>query len=136
MRYWWRTFHDPVLNRLVETAYARNLSLQIAGVRILEARAALNATIGNLFPQQQGAAGGINYYHLGDASRAGPTLGEGPVANVVSQLLDDRNLRIGPNIATDRLLFSAAWEIDFWGKFRREIQSQTRRLARFGGGLR
>ncbi len=121
--YWWRTFHDPVLNRLVETAYARNLSLQIAGVRILEARAALNATIGNLFPQQQGAAGGINYYRLGDTSRAGPTIGDSPVANVVSQLLD-RNFQIGPNIATDRLLFSAAWEIDFWGKFRREVQSK------------
>ena len=113
-----------MLNRLVETAYARNLSLQIAGVRILQARAALNATIGNLFPQQQGAAGGINYYRLGNASRAGPTLGEGPVANVVSQLLNDRNFQVGPNIATDRLLFSSAWEIDFWGKFRREIQSQ------------
>ncbi len=123
-KYWWRTFHDPVLNRLVETAYVRNLSLQIAGVRILQARAALNATIGNLFPQQQGAAGGINYYRLGNASRAGPTLGEGPVANVVSQLLNDRNFQVGPNIATDRLLFSSAWEIDFWGKFRREIQSQ------------
>jgi NodT family efflux transporter outer membrane factor (OMF) lipoprotein len=123
--YWWRTFHDPVLNRLVETAYARNLSLQIAGVRILEARAALNATIGNLFPQQQGAAGGISYYRLGNATRGGPTLGEGPVSNVVSQLIEDRNFRIGPNIATDRLLFSAAWEIDFWGKFRREIESQT-----------
>ena len=122
--YWWRTFRDPALNRLVEMAYARNLSLQIAGVRILEARAKLNATIGNLFPQQQGAAGGITYYRLGDSSRAGPTLGEGPVANVVSRLLDDRNFRIGPNIATDRLLFSASWEIDFWGKFRREIQSQ------------
>ena len=124
-KYWWRTFHDPVLNRLVETAYARNLSLQIAGVRILQARAALNATVGNLFPQQQGAAGGINYYRLGSASRAGPTLGEGPVSNVVSQLLEDRNFQIGPNIATDRLLFSSAWEIDFWGKFRREIESQN-----------
>ncbi len=123
-KYWWRTFHDPVLNRLVETAYARNLSLQIAGVRILQARAALNATIGNLFPQQQGAAGGINYYRLGNTSRAGPTIGDSPVANVVSQLLNDRNFQVGPNIATDRLLFSSAWEIDFWGKFRREIQSQ------------
>ena len=76
-KYWWRTFHDPVLNRLIEAAYAQNLSLQIAGVRILAARAALNATVGNLFPQQQGAAGGINYYRLGETTRAGPTLGEG-----------------------------------------------------------
>jgi NodT family efflux transporter outer membrane factor (OMF) lipoprotein len=123
-KYWWRTFHDPVLNRLIETAYARNLSLQIAGVRILQARAELNAAVGNLFPQQQGAAGGINYYHLGNSSRAGPALGDSPVANILSKLLNDQNFQIGPNIATDRLLFSAAWEIDFWGKFRREIQSQ------------
>ncbi|MEO8353642.1 MAG: hypothetical protein ABI680_18090, partial [Chthoniobacteraceae bacterium] len=111
-KYWWRSFHDPVLNRLVETAYARNLSLQIAGVRVLEARAKLNATVGNLFPQQQGAAGGLNYYNLGESSRGGPTLGEGPVANVVSRVLDESNFdrgnfQIGPKIATDRLLFSA-----------------------------
>jgi NodT family efflux transporter outer membrane factor (OMF) lipoprotein len=122
-KYWWRTFHDPVLNRLVETAYARNLSLQIAGVRILQARATLNATVGNLFPQQQGAGGGINYYRIGNRSRAGPPFSSSPVADVVSRLLQDRNFQIGPNIATDRLLFSAAWELDFWGKFRREIQS-------------
>jgi NodT family efflux transporter outer membrane factor (OMF) lipoprotein len=122
-KYWWRTFHDPVLNRLVQTAYARNLSLQIAGVRILETRAKLNQTVGNLFPQQQGVAGGINYYHIGDRSRAGPSLGDSPVADVLSRLLEDQNFRIGPNIATDRLLFSAAWELDFWGKFRREIES-------------
>jgi NodT family efflux transporter outer membrane factor (OMF) lipoprotein len=121
--YWWRTFHDPVLNRLVKTAYAQNLSLQIAGTRILEARARLNQAVGNLFPQQQGAGGGINYYRLGNVSRAGPPFSGSPVADVVSRLLNDRNFQIGPNLATDRLLFSAAWELDFWGKFRREIQS-------------
>jgi NodT family efflux transporter outer membrane factor (OMF) lipoprotein len=122
-KYWWRTFHDPVLNRLVQTAYARNLSLQVAGVRILEARAKLNQAVGNLFPQQQGAAGGINYYRIGDRSRAGPPFTSSPVSDVVSRLLKDQNFQIGPNIATDRLLFSAAWELDFWGKFRHEIES-------------
>ena len=34
--YWWKNFNDPVLNQLVETACSNNLSLQIAGVRILE----------------------------------------------------------------------------------------------------
>ena len=123
-RYWWRSFDDPVLNRLIETAYARNLSLQVAGVRILEARAALNVAVGNLFPQQQGAGGGVNYYHVGDSARSGISLGNSPVADIVSRLLDDRNFQVGPNIATDRVLISAAWELDFWGKFRREIQSQ------------
>jgi NodT family efflux transporter outer membrane factor (OMF) lipoprotein len=123
-RYWWRTFDDSTLNRLIETAYARNPSLQAAGVRILEARAALNASVGNLFPQQQGAAGSINYYHLGDSSGSGIALGNSPVAEIVKKLLDDRDLRVGPNIASDRLLLSATWEMDFWGKFRRQIQSQ------------
>ncbi len=122
-RYWWRTFHDPVLNGLVETAYARNLSLQIAGTRVLQTRARLNQVVGNLFPQQQGAGGGVNYYRLGNTSRAGPPFSSSPVSDVVSRLLNDRNFQIGPNIATDRLLFSAAWELDFWGKFRREIES-------------
>ncbi len=40
---WWRNFNDPVLNRLVETACRNNLSLQIAGVRVLETRARLAA---------------------------------------------------------------------------------------------
>ena len=52
---WWKTFRDPVLNNLIEVAYRNNLTQQIAGVRILQARAQLNATIGNLFPQQQKA---------------------------------------------------------------------------------
>lgn len=122
--YWWRKFHDPVLNRLIEKAYANNLSLQIAGVRILQARAKLNAAIGNLFPQQQGASGGFNYYYYGGQGPGGLASGGSPVANVVSEILSKSNVQLGPNILTDRLLFSASWEIDFWGKFRREIQSQ------------
>ena len=51
--YWWKCFRDPVLDRLIKTAYANNLSLQATGVRILQARAQLNQAIGNLFPQQQ-----------------------------------------------------------------------------------
>ena len=59
--YWWRNFDDPVLNQLVETAFRNNPSLQAAGVSILGARARLNQSIGNLFPQQQGISGQVNY---------------------------------------------------------------------------
>src|SRR4249919_1585158 len=55
--YWWKLFQDPVLDGLVESAFQNNLTLQIAGVRVLAARAALNKSIGNLFPQQQGLSG-------------------------------------------------------------------------------
>ena len=36
---WWEVFEDPVLSKLIDTAYQQNLSLQIAGLRVMEARA-------------------------------------------------------------------------------------------------
>ncbi len=56
---WWRAFEDPVLDNLVEKAYRQNLSLQIAGIRIYEARAQLGIAIGTLYPQQQSVSGGF-----------------------------------------------------------------------------
>jgi outer membrane protein TolC len=34
-RDWWRTFHDPTLNQLVQIAYDQNLTLLSAGTRVL-----------------------------------------------------------------------------------------------------
>src|SRR5262245_22906557 len=36
---WWRVFNDPALDSLMEAAYQQNISLRVAGARILEARA-------------------------------------------------------------------------------------------------
>lgn len=97
--YWWRSFNDPVLSQLIEVAWRDNLSLQSAGVRVVQARAQLNQAIGNLFPQQQAISGGFNYYNQLSATR-GPS-----------------------EFTTSQLLFAASWEADFWGKYRRTIQS-------------
>src|SRR5690242_8468921 len=43
---WWKTFNDAALDRLVELAYEQNLPLQIAGLRIMEARAQLGVLSG------------------------------------------------------------------------------------------
>jgi NodT family efflux transporter outer membrane factor (OMF) lipoprotein len=103
--YWWKCFRDPVLDRLIKVAYANNLSLQSTGVRILQARAQLNYAIGNLFPQQQGLSGAVNYTKLSSPQRAFVPAG------------------LSPNYVMDQLLFSSSWEIDFWGKYRRTIES-------------
>jgi NodT family efflux transporter outer membrane factor (OMF) lipoprotein len=95
--YWWKVFNDPVLDGLVESAYQNNLTLQIAGVRVLEARAQLNKSIGNLFPQQQGVSGAVTWNQV--------------------------NRPATVNRADDNLLFAASWEIDVWGKIRRGIES-------------
>jgi NodT family efflux transporter outer membrane factor (OMF) lipoprotein len=105
---WWTAFNDPVLNDLVQTAYQQNLSLQIAGLRIYEARAQLGIAFGFQYPQtQQG---------LGSAS-----------LNQVS--------KNAPNAAGADRYYSAydigldaAWELDVWGKFRRAVQSSVANL--------
>src|SRR4051812_17788021 len=50
---WWKSFNDPELDRLVETAYGQNLTLQVAGLRVLEARALRGIEVGRFFPQMQ-----------------------------------------------------------------------------------
>ncbi len=102
--YWWRNFNDPVLDRLIDSAFRNNLSLQVAGVRILQARAQLNKSIGNLFPQQQNISGAVNYSRLNDG--------------VVTMIPG-----IDRDYLSDQLLFAATWEIDVWGKYRRGIES-------------
>src|SRR5262249_17321690 len=54
---WWAVFEDPVLNSLIATAYRQNLNLQVAGTRVLEARAQQAIAVGNIFPQTQQAVG-------------------------------------------------------------------------------
>ena len=50
---WWKAFNDPALDRLVELAHRQNLPLQIAGLRIVEARAQFGVATGRQFPQTQ-----------------------------------------------------------------------------------
>jgi NodT family efflux transporter outer membrane factor (OMF) lipoprotein len=105
---WWSVFNDPALNTLAETAYQQNLPLRIAGLRILEARARLGVAIGGRYPQLQQAAGGFTRV---SASENAPNT---QFTDVTFNLYD-----IG---------FDAAWELDFWGKFRRAVQSEVASL--------
>lgn len=100
---WWETFKDPVLDTLIDQAYNQNLDLQIAGIRILEARAQLAVAVGNLYPQQQQINSSLVGTHQSD--------------NAAGSII--RN----PNFSTLDLTFDAAWELDFFGKFRRSVES-------------
>lgn len=100
---WWTQFHDPTLNQLVESAYSQNLGLRVAALRILESRAILGISQGGMFPQQQSASGNLIRSGRG---------GSGPDRYVNSAALG----------------FDAAWELDFWGKFRRTIESSDASL--------
>ena len=73
---WWKSFNDPALDRLVELAYRQNLPLQIAGLRIVEARAQFGVATGRQFPQMQalfGSGGGGRAHRAGRAATPGST---------------------------------------------------------------
>ena len=53
LTYWWRRFNDPDLDALVTTTLQENPNLQIAGLRILEARARLGGAEALRLPQVQ-----------------------------------------------------------------------------------
>jgi NodT family efflux transporter outer membrane factor (OMF) lipoprotein len=91
---WWTIFGDPVLNDLILEANSQNLTLRQAGMRILQARAQLNFTVGNIFPQTQTANGAYRRIGAGTA------------------FFDQYSFS-----------FNLAWELDFWGRFRRAIQA-------------
>jgi len=104
---WWRVFNDPILDSLVQKAYEQNLSLQVAGIRIYEARAQLGIAIGRLYPQQQSASGGFANSKVSSAA-------EMPFIDGSFNALS--------------LGFDAAWELDVWGKFRRSVQTGVANL--------
>ena len=57
LRTWWTVFNDPVLDNLIDSAYRQNLTLRAAGFRVLQARAQVGISAGNLFPQTQQMTG-------------------------------------------------------------------------------
>lgn len=101
---WWTVFGDPTLNDLVLKASQQNLTLRQAGFRVLEARAKFGVARGNLFPQSQGAQG--DYFRNG-----------------LSRQQANRGFIPTPYYSQYDLGFASAWEIDFWGRFRRAIES-------------
>jgi NodT family efflux transporter outer membrane factor (OMF) lipoprotein len=70
-RSWWRTFNDPVLDGLIRTAYRENLSLRLAGVRVLEARAQLGIAVGEWYQQSQQGFGSVQWIRQSASSLGG-----------------------------------------------------------------
>jgi NodT family efflux transporter outer membrane factor (OMF) lipoprotein len=101
---WWTVFNDPALNDLVQTAYRQNLTLREAGFRVLQARAQLGIAVGEFFPQTQVMNGSYT-------------------RNGVSENVANRVATPQRWFSTWDYSFGIAWEVDFWGRFRRAIES-------------
>jgi NodT family efflux transporter outer membrane factor (OMF) lipoprotein len=115
---WWNVFQDSSLNELINTAYNQNLNLRVLGTRVLQARAQQAIAAGNIFPQTQQADGQYSRVGLSHTTFNNPAAftplrppGTAPpplVGNFYSEWTAGFNL---------------SWELDFWGRFRRTIES-------------
>jgi NodT family efflux transporter outer membrane factor (OMF) lipoprotein len=91
---WWEAFQDPYLSTLICQAYQHNPTLRAASARVMEAHAQQRIAFGNIFPQSQKAEG---FYPTGNG--------------------------FGAPSSAALTAFSLSWELDVWGKYRRQLES-------------
>jgi multidrug efflux system outer membrane protein len=96
---WWDIFQDEQLRTLIRTAVVQNYDSRIAASRVLEARAQLGITRADQFPSV-GAGAGIS-----------------DTRNSQSKFLS------AFETSTGQVNLAAAWELDFWGKYRRATEA-------------
>ncbi|MEN8686635.1 MAG: efflux transporter outer membrane subunit [Desulfuromonadales bacterium] len=97
---WWESaFQDPELDKLVEAALQQNLTLRSAGLRVLQSQQQLAIAVGNQYPQQQQATGSASRQKDSD--------------------IIFNNYNLGLNLG---------WEVDFWGRFSRQVESASANL--------
>jgi multidrug efflux system outer membrane protein len=100
---WWTLFNDPVLDRFVDEALAANHDLKAAAERIEQARAQLAITRADQLP-----SAGVEATRSRTRSSA---LGSFPLPPDFLVTNDNR------------LVLRFAWELDFWGKYRRATEA-------------
>jgi multidrug efflux system outer membrane protein len=110
----WKEFDDPTLGQLVEDALDANHDLRIALGRLVEARAQRRQTQFDLAPTVT-ASGGYTKERLSEAE----SLFDAPI--------DARYYDAG---------FDAFWELDFFGRVRRNVEASSAQLQGAEASLR
>ncbi|KLV07303.1 membrane protein [Photobacterium aquae] len=91
---WWQQFNDPTLNQLVTVAAVQNLDLEAAGLRIIQARAAMGVADSFRYPQVQTLSGNLAKIYQNN------------------QTFDNASVS-----------FDAGWELDVWGRYVRGVEA-------------
>ena len=108
---WWRALNDEELNSLVDRAVKSNLDLEIALDRLQQARTYESVVVGHALPEV-------------DASAAA---GRGTGTDLTKGRADSalRSAETGTGLTQINTIagFDAVWELDLFGKFRREFEA-------------
>ncbi len=102
---WWEVFQDPQLQELIRTALKQNYDVRIGAARILEAQAQLGITRADQLPTVSAGASAVNV--------------RVPKEKPANQAFETNGNSVGG---------SFAWELDFWGKYRRATEAARANL--------
>jgi multidrug efflux system outer membrane protein len=102
---WWEVFQDEQLRELVKTALQQNYDVRIAATRILQAQAQLGITRADQFPTIAAGMAGAN------------------LRNPQTKFLG------AYDTSATQVSGSLAWDLDFWGKYRRATEAARADLA-------
>jgi multidrug efflux system outer membrane protein len=102
---WWQVYQDPVLTQLIHTAIAQNYDVRIAAARVLEAQAQVGITRANQLPS----------------------------ASVGADVFSEQNAKVtnlfpAYQVNAGELSLSVIWNLDFWGKYRRQTEAARAQL--------
>jgi outer membrane protein, multidrug efflux system len=102
---WWDVYQDPVLTQLIHTAIQQNYDVRIAATRVIEAQAQVGITRANQFPSASVGAGVSSQQNA-----------------KVSSVFPAYEVNAG------QLDLSVIWNLDFWGKYRRQTEEARAQL--------
>ena len=101
---WWELFQDQQLQDLIHTALQQNYDVRIAATRILQAQAQVGITRADQLPTISGGVEAVNQRSA--RSKFFPAF----------------------ETSSNQVDLSLAWELDFWGKYRRATESARANL--------
>jgi NodT family efflux transporter outer membrane factor (OMF) lipoprotein len=108
---WWRSLNDPELDSLVDRAIIANPDLEIALTRLQEARTYESIVLGGALPVAEAS---------GAAARGS---GTNSTKGRVSGPLNAGTNTTGLKEITQVVGFDAGWELDLFGRYRRELEA-------------
>ncbi|MFT9026623.1 efflux transporter outer membrane subunit [Acetobacter indonesiensis] len=111
MTEWWSSFNDPMLTSLVQQAIEGNFDLQIAGQRILAERAIRDRSASQWYPQMDANMGG------GDVRYS---------LNIDNWPIRPGNPQNRPEASMLTYGAMATWEMDVFGRIRRDVEAHER----------
>ena len=137
---WWQSFNDPILTELEKQVAFSNLDVRLATVRLQESRLQRGVTAADEFPQVNGNAsydrekvsdrGVIGL--LGGSGSGSSDLGTaangttGTQGGIPTSVTSGGSGGPGTHVPSFNLFqagFDSTWEIDFWGRVRRQVES-------------